>query len=70
MSPGPGFALPRVVSDTSTGGGAAAALAIQVGHALGLAHDGTANSVYFAGQDKWAPIMVSVGPGKVWHRFH
>ena len=29
----------------------------EAGHALGLAHDGTAQSVYYSGHDAWGPIM-------------
>ena len=33
------------------------ASAHEAGHALGLGHDGTAQSMYYAGHDAWGPIM-------------
>ena len=29
----------------------------EVGHNLGLSHDGTASTGYYSGQGAWAPIM-------------
>ncbi len=40
----------------------------EVGHNLGLGHDGTAGAVYWNGNDRWAPIMGS-GYGKPLNQF-
>lgn len=35
----------------------AEAISHEVGHSLGLSHDGTTNASYYSGQGNWAPIM-------------
>lgn len=53
---------PALVFTQGLGGGSAAkniaeAAAHEVGHNLGLSHDGTASATYYAGSGGWAPIM-------------
>ena len=50
----PAFVFTPAVSGAKAIGEAAAH---EVGHTLGLSHDGTASSGYYLGQGAWAPIM-------------
>ena len=54
------FYQPGFVFERGVGGGdknIAEAASHEVGHNLGLSHDGTATAGYYTGQGSWAPIM-------------
>ena len=57
---GEAIAQPAFVFANALGGGEksyAEAATHEIGHTLGLDHDGTASSEYYAGHGSWAPIM-------------
>jgi hypothetical protein len=46
------------VSEHQSGAAAAAAAAAEVGHTMGLSHDGQGTDPYYYGQGDWAPVSV------------